>query len=1335
VKKTGYARKCEEEQKKKKLRERKRKNQQACRKRKSQEKKELEKVAKMEGMRRLREQRWDEPAKTPKKIKDRVRKRAQRLKGKVEEMLPTTPETKKRVTCQLTKLLNKDSEESARRVPVDEMTTNQKTKLFQALLQIQRHKIKGQYHQMQETIETVLVNQHLTVAEIARVFEIEAGPLYTLMKHHQNKPSKKPNAVNRKLTAVEVKAIQETYEKSDVTMEVPHKKHRGKRFLRETMRMSYKKYVTDMEKLETYGGRIVSFSSFNKNRPKSVRLQKKIPDMGCQCDVCLNCALKAHCLVAFGVKGISKVLSANVFNTLCRNTDKDDEEMTLADCRLECINRDCKQCSVIKFKHLVKELNKGIDWTTSASFSEWTLVPVEESERQKRIREALNEKKTAKKSFEQLRRHTTLEGVLDCLTKDLETMARHMFNFKFQGNEFEQSKANLQPGDVLFVCDFSTNYTCVHWVEPQSTFWSRKQATMHTAVAYFRCPQPDCKHLCKDEILVVSDDLVHDCFAVEAFTDKMIEHLEQTNVPVQRVIRFSDNCATQYKSRHVFALVSQRKIPFLLNNTGAKHGKGEADGFGGRTKQKITAGLSNGTADIEDAESLVEYLSECAGTVDEHGLRRKKKRIIHADDKAFIVDFYKKEDIVQVDAGGTKRLIMSLRETYERYRTNRKENGCMAVSMATFIRLKPATISTATPDLAKEMEPRRKRQPQDEDELEAQSCCPTSPVECERAPEPDDELGSEITPRIAAPGPGFCQHSRRHYFCVNDIKRDTTRTPAQHAVPQTRAIHSVRNVGIPGILEVRYNSCSCDFCMNGTQGPCPNKDFVLPFRRYKLYGLPQTKCCDVSNKLWTERPVDRTKVWRPPPRKKPNTPRPVTRRTDKLPAKKVAHNVAEKDTASSQTTNIQAIRKKKSATSDSCDVPMVKRRRPQMTAERRGSVSLESAEPGNQDAEEASMREIRPLNVMLEHAEHQEEIQEEKEEEEEEEEAWVPAPESQPGHSLERPQTTHESQTTPSLKQQEEVTAAPEPESKPEPEYEQKAEPGPSTQRTRAKPVDRLMNEEMRPATPECAKDLKGLPLNLIYVSKRKEEPIIKYLLERERINFDDGKIKILIEKREKTLAQIEISQKTTLGQFRALLYKAMLVSDTTNLRGPQGSLGDDPSALLCDLGIGDLERISIVTKIPEVVQVEGEARVLTNEPQPTQEPTTLQEESGTTAPDMMEPDLRAASKPEPQSRMEESQEKSERQRQRRKRWKKGHFAEYWSALHSDDEYGDRCGDVTVEASHRQLRSGTGRRKLKASYKEHSSTDSDAHCTKDDDDHRRSSQTKRPKKYKITVGN
>ena len=144
--------------------------------------------------------------------------------------------------------------------------------------------------------------------------------------------------------------------------------------------------------------------------------------------------------------------------------------------------------------------------------------------------------------------------------------------------QFDECKKQLWDGDVMLIMDFSTNYSHHKQDEIHGAFWTRKQTTFHTIIAYYPCPHK-CDRLVCNKIMIASNDIKHDSFAVDTYIKKALSHLKKNNVSVKRIIMWSDKCSIQYKSCKVFDSMSKFKdIQVMHNDFCAKHEKAEADG-------------------------------------------------------------------------------------------------------------------------------------------------------------------------------------------------------------------------------------------------------------------------------------------------------------------------------------------------------------------------------------------------------------------------------------------------------------------------------------------------------------------------------------------------------------------------------------------------------------------------------------------------------------------------------------------------------------------------------------------------------------------------------------
>ena len=85
--------------------------------------------------------------------------------------------------------------------------------------------------------------------------------------------------------------------------------------------------------------------------------------------------------------------------------------------------------------------------------------------------------------------------------------------------------------------------------EPQSVHWDHSMKVIHPIVKYFK--MEDGKRITEEHIML-SDDLLHDKFAVRAFEKTTMDNLRAKGIVQKQIIQFCHNCAVQYKSKGPF---------------------------------------------------------------------------------------------------------------------------------------------------------------------------------------------------------------------------------------------------------------------------------------------------------------------------------------------------------------------------------------------------------------------------------------------------------------------------------------------------------------------------------------------------------------------------------------------------------------------------------------------------------------------------------------------------------------------------------------------------------------------------------------------------------------
>ena len=195
--------------------------------------------------------------------------------------------------------------------------------------------------------------------------------------------------------------------------------------------------------------------------------------------------------------------------------------------------------------------------------------------------------------------------LLGALKLNMQGLPQHLFHYYWQGEQMEDLKRQLKPGEVMIVIDFAKNITFGRQHEVQSGFFHRRSATLHPVILYYRCPNSDhCDKLVLDEFMCISPDLVHDAHAVHTYVKQAIAHLKAQGTPIEKLYIFSDNCGVQYKSKLPFELLSEYGIPAEHHYFGAGHGKSAADGAVGRLKKLIEDAIRSCRANIQNALDL-----------------------------------------------------------------------------------------------------------------------------------------------------------------------------------------------------------------------------------------------------------------------------------------------------------------------------------------------------------------------------------------------------------------------------------------------------------------------------------------------------------------------------------------------------------------------------------------------------------------------------------------------------------------------------------------------------------------------------------------------------------
>ena len=345
-----------------------------------------------------------------------------------------------------------------------------------------------------------------------------------------------------------------------VTYSHPCKKYAGKRFLMKTWDDIYKQYLQQPQ-YHTQG--VISKTSMRTYKPKYVLLSGQTPVNQCLCNYCENCQLLIRALIAAGMKNIPSNKYQAVEQSLC-TTRYRQFGTGYTFCVHTCTTGHCNDCRN-KLKYRLEDSNADkLKNNPKITWHRWQVV----------------EGKSVPQKCEVKR---TLKAACSELVDIVEDLSSHLFRANWHRNLFEYIKNNMQTGYVIQIMDFAMNFNNWYQDEVQSAYWDGTQTSIHATMNFFLCPN-NCGEVVTLALVHITDNMKHDSFLTRAAQNLTFQYLVNSGVPLDLIIQFCDNCASQYKSRCPFAELSQSSLDIICVFFGEKHGKSHADALFGRLK-------------------------------------------------------------------------------------------------------------------------------------------------------------------------------------------------------------------------------------------------------------------------------------------------------------------------------------------------------------------------------------------------------------------------------------------------------------------------------------------------------------------------------------------------------------------------------------------------------------------------------------------------------------------------------------------------------------------------------------------------------------------------------
>ena len=160
----------------------------------------------------------------------------------------------------------------------------------------------------------------------------------------------------------------------------------------------------------------------------------------------------------------------------------------------------------------------------------------------------------------------------------------------------ERESVKDDPNKVVIQIDFAENFTTKTQNEIQSAYWSHTQVTLFTVCAW----ESDGIH----SMVIVSDSLHHDKYAVNVFLSHIFQHLDENVRPFESIVMFSDGASSQFKQRFLLYSLTLMNREITWNFFATSHGKGPVDGIGGMAKRVVSREVMSGRASVQSSQEF-----------------------------------------------------------------------------------------------------------------------------------------------------------------------------------------------------------------------------------------------------------------------------------------------------------------------------------------------------------------------------------------------------------------------------------------------------------------------------------------------------------------------------------------------------------------------------------------------------------------------------------------------------------------------------------------------------------------------------------------------------------
>lgn len=135
-----------------------------------------------------------------------------------------------------------------------------------------------------------------------------------------------------------------------------------------------------------------------------------------------------------------------------------------------------------------------------------------------------------------------LGKIIQDINTKLPVFKEHCYVKNVQFNHFEELKKVISSDEAVLQCDFAENFAIKAQDEIQSAHWRHAQVTIFTSCIWYMGEV--------ESYVVISDDLLHSKQATYTFLKAIIDDFKTHHQNVKKIHFFSDNCASQFRSKY-----------------------------------------------------------------------------------------------------------------------------------------------------------------------------------------------------------------------------------------------------------------------------------------------------------------------------------------------------------------------------------------------------------------------------------------------------------------------------------------------------------------------------------------------------------------------------------------------------------------------------------------------------------------------------------------------------------------------------------------------------------------------------------------------------------------